>query len=36
MVLSKYFPNQDKYSRNQDIVRKLVEQQIFSKFQVLV
>ena len=35
-VLSKYFPNQDRYRRNQDIVRKLVEQQIFLKFQVLV
>ena len=35
-VLSKYFPNQDRYSRNQDIVRKLVQRQIFLKFKVLV
>ena len=35
-VFSKYFPNQDRYSRNQDIVKTLVERQIFLKFQVLV
>ena len=35
-VLSKYFPNQGRYSRNQDLVRKLVERRIFLKFQVLV
>ena len=37
-VFSKYFLNQYKYrySRNQGIVGKLVERQIFLKFQVLV
>ena len=36
MVFSKYFLNQYRYSRNQGIVGKLVEREIFLKFQVLV
>ena len=33
---SKYFLNQHRYSRNQGIIGKLVERQIFLKFQVSV
>ena len=36
MVFSKYFLNQHRHSRNQGIVGKLVERQIFLKFQVVV
>ena len=36
MVFTKYFLNQHRYSRNQGIVGKLVEREIFSKFQVSV
>ena len=35
-VFGNYFLNQYRYSRNQDIVGKLAERQIFLKFQILV
>ena len=35
-VSDKYCPNQVKYSRNHDIIGKLVEQEIFLEIQILV